>query len=415
MRVDFTRYAGIRSLNIDEAHKMVTISHRDGKSERSQEQQFEHFLSEHPNGKKYINDDEFQKRFLKAGCGIYIWPSFSEEMLSEKCTLEVLKGYRPTSQGTLARKFISQFKGVPQQDEVAFCFTEDYSAPSRTALYLARRAKRDIILQNLFPEDETINHLVVFDKSDVQTICLMHKNLYSYRGVGGYKAFGIGIISYAETLQHNGVPLSLRMSIPQELIHFQGDNQRRDVEAANIFAVRSVINELIRLSLIENEIELFYDFYDCILPCFARRYEATRQIIDNNGGAKSWKEPLENLRSELVENGVISVKWKNEKQLFTIVKKKYPDAIYQHRPSWLSPQSLDIFIPSISLAIEYQGAQHYEPVSFFGGEEALRKRRALDEKKRIKCRQNDVSLIEWSYHEPISIRLLEEKMKKAVG
>ena len=75
----------------------------------------------------------------------------------------------------------------------------------------------------------------------------------------------------------------------------------------------------------------------------------------------------------------------------------YPDTLYQYRPDWLGRQSLDLYIPSLSTAIEYQGVQHYLPVEFFGGEEALSQRRDLDRVKKELCEANSVRLIEWPY------------------
>ena len=52
--------------------------------------------------------------------------------------------------------------------------------------------------------------------------------------------------------------------------------------------------------------------------------------------------------------------------LFKVVKKEYPDALYQYHSEWLGRQSLDIYIPSLRIGIEYQGIQHYEAVDYFG-------------------------------------------------
>ena len=39
-------------------------------------------------------------------------------------------------------------------------------------------------------------------------------------------------------------------------------------------------------------------------------------------------------------------------------------------------------LPLLRTAIEYQGIQHYHPIEFFGGEEALLTRQELDRQKR---------------------------------
>ena len=53
--------------------------------------------------------------------------------------------------------------------------------------------------------------------------------------------------------------------------------------------------------------------------------------------------------------------------------------------------------PPLRKEIEYQGIQHYHPVEFFGGEEALSLRQELDQQKRKLCDENQVRLIECPY------------------
>ena len=90
------------------------------------------------------------------------------------------------------------------------------------------------------------------------------------------------------------------------------------------------------------------------------------------------------------------------RQNLTDLPDQYPDAIFQFHSDWLGLQSLDIFIPSLSIGIEYQGLQHYEPVPFFGGEEGLNNTQERDRKKRSLCEQNGVHIIYWRYDETIT-------------
>lgn len=64
-------------------------------------------------------------------------------------------------------------------------------------------------------------------------------------------------------------------------------------------------------------------------------------------------------------------------------------------------QSLDMFIPELSMGIEYQGLQHYESVDVFGGVEGLQNTRRRDEIKRKKCKEKGVRLIEWHHNTDI--------------
>ena len=116
------------------------------------------------------------------------------------------------------------------------------------------------------------------------------------------------------------------------------------------------------------------------------------------------------IKQKLVCDGKYSTKWKSELELFNVVYSVYSDAIYQYHATWLGRQSLDIYIPSLKVAIEYQGLQHFEPVEFWGGIEAFEYRKKLDNLKQILCKDNNIKLVEWKYDEPISKVILNKKL-----
>lgn len=113
--------------------------------------------------------------------------------------------------------------------------------------------------------------------------------------------------------------------------------------------------------------------------------------------------------------------WKSEYLVFEICKKLYGEknVLFQHRPFFLrvgkSQLSYDIFIPKIKIAIEYQGKQHYEPVSFFGGEESFRQQQQRDKQKLQLSKENNIKLIYISYKEEISKSLIQDKISKTKG
>lgn len=50
----------------------------------------------------------------------------------------------------------------------------------------------------------------------------------------------------------------------------------------------------------------------------------------------------------------------SEKILFFYIKKTFPDAIENYRPSWLNKKELDIYIPSKKVGIEYDGERYHK-------------------------------------------------------
>jgi len=91
----------------------------------------------------------------------------------------------------------------------------------------------------------------------------------------------------------------------------------------------------------------------------------------------------------------------SEKKLYDILNTKFNNVISQYKPNFLNtlgkPQSIDIFFPDINLGIEYQGRQHFVPISKFGGKNGFIRTVERDTRKYNLCKENNLSLIYFSY------------------
>lgn len=130
---------------------------------------------------------------------------------------------------------------------------------------------------------------------------------------------------------------------------------------------------------------------EMIVSCFGERWLAGDYINFEKGliNAADYEKRLSDCRQMynealvlLQQEGFYIPKWKQEFQLFLLLSSYYPDAFFQYRADWLELQSLDVFLPSLNIAFEYQGEQHHRPIEFFGGEEHYRKTVERDLKKR---------------------------------
>ena len=65
--------------------------------------------------------------------------------------------------------------------------------------------------------------------------------------------------------------------------------------------------------------------------------------------------------------------------------------------------------------IEYDGQQHFESCTFFGGESAFKHQQERDELKNKWCKDNNINLIRIPYYEELSWDYLLEKMPKLVS
>ncbi len=109
--------------------------------------------------------------------------------------------------------------------------------------------------------------------------------------------------------------------------------------------------------------------------------------------------------------------WVSEVELLKVVRDIFPDekVVHQASPAWLGLQQLDIYIPNLKLAIEYQGRQHYAPVPFFGGEEGFLRTQERDRRKASLCSENGITLIYFRYDEEINRKMIESRLKKAMA
>lgn len=105
--------------------------------------------------------------------------------------------------------------------------------------------------------------------------------------------------------------------------------------------------------------------------------------------------------------------WVSEATLYDLVRARCPDAVHQWRPSFLGLQSVDIYVPSERLAIEYQGQQHFDAVDLFGGEEGLAATKARDSRKRALLAAEGVRLFEWRYDLPVTAENVDKVLSSS--
>ena len=92
-----------------------------------------------------------------------------------------------------------------------------------------------------------------------------------------------------------------------------------------------------------------------------------------------------------------------ELRMYLILKRIYEGRELQRntRPPWLDGLELDVWIPELSIAFEYQGEQHFNAIDHWGGKEALTKTQERDKRKKKLCQDYGVKLICINYDDPL--------------
>lgn len=95
----------------------------------------------------------------------------------------------------------------------------------------------------------------------------------------------------------------------------------------------------------------------------------------------------------------------SEMKLTKIISENMENVISQYKPDFLNnggkKQSIDIFLPDLNVGIEYQGRQHFVPVSRFGGKDEYIKTVERDNRKFKKCEENGIKILYFSWEKNV--------------
>ena len=310
------------------------------------------------------------------------------------------------------RAFMEQFADIDTDRKACFIFPESYVSQFFVIAEVCKRAEIFHPIKNLFPDDEKIHYLAVFDKRNMDDVLLMYHLLYTNGSgdlFGGYSIYDYSLPWYQSHLQEEGIVLRSPF-LPDRIAKYQGSLPFYHNPSKTVY-VRRNIDHILEAGYFSSELDFFLSLTQILMPFFQWWYQDLTLYEEKDGYRTDWRLARTKIRTQLTADGIIKPKWKHELTLFHAVRKRHQDTLYQYRPDWLGRQSLDLFIPSLQTAIEYQGIQHYRPVDFFGGEEALLQRQELDRQKRTLCEENNVRLIEWPYSLEPTDRNIREALK----
>jgi hypothetical protein len=105
-----------------------------------------------------------------------------------------------------------------------------------------------------------------------------------------------------------------------------------------------------------------------------------------------------------------SKRHQGEEVLHNLVEQCMPNmnVLRNIRLAAMNGRELDIYIPELKLALEYNGQQHYHPVKLFGGEKQFLRQQELDRERRLLCAENGIHLIEVRYDDVLTIEKIRE-------
>ncbi|QGG49366.1 hypothetical protein [Heliorestis convoluta] len=381
----------------------------------------EEFYSRLSNKKNNVSIERISSEFKELGLENFLMVTMNEEMeiwdSTEKEIKNLATSPRKADIEEWLRPLLNDIEKYKNDNLITMFFSYLPRKNYYIAVEVANRASIFKTLPNLVPDDTSINHMICFEKREFKNILLLSRLIpwsIGAQGLIGYRIYGSDLSFITDLASFNGKPTIFPK--PNDLVHFCGNMFRRDTDPYKIKETREIIEQIMKENVFDTELEMSFFLREKIMVPIQEEYEKTEKFIRehiNDENCDIWKAEKEQIYTDLVKSNKIHVRWESEKKLFDLVAKYFEDAIFQHRPSWLCPQSLDIYIPSLRLAFEYQGLQHYEPIDFFGGEESFKRRIELDSKKKALCKKENVTLIEWHYNDTITKKVLFNKIKQS--
>ena len=365
-------------------HEMTTFSSLDA------------LLEEH---ESYREDfDDLREEYMSNDYDRFLVRLSWSDLAYRYATKALIEAGGPFPSNSYVDTFMEQFADLDTDHQACFLFPESFVSQFFVITEVCKRADLFRPVRSLFPDEEKIHYLAVFDKKKMDDILLMYHLLYTNTAqdlFGGYSLYDYSLVWYQTHLWEEGVVLRSPY-LPDRLARYQGGIPFCHNPVKTVY-VRRNIDHILEMGYFSSELEFFLNLTRVIMPLFQWWYTDLALYEEKDGLKTNWRLERTKIRTQLTAEGIIKPRWKHELTLFHTVRERYPDTLYQYRPDWLGRQSVDLYIPSLRTAIEYQGIQHYHPVGFFGGEEALAQRQELDQKKRQLCKENDVRLVEWPY------------------
>jgi len=309
------------------------------------------------------------------------------------------------------------YKYIKGKKYYIFYAADDESRKGNVLRHIISMLKYVEVQPNIFSDDTSINYKIYVESTDIEKLKLLS---YLINDLAPAKIYNISVLDIFHMAVKDNYFYEVILPYYKGSIKNHFDNKNNyfyklgkacnDIIGAiakqKFFSYEEVI-EYINDNYISKFIaskKFLSDYFDELRN---ERNKIYMQLCSNDayGSAPMYYEKYaKNIKKN-------NIRWKSEYKLYQIVRSLYPDAIYQYKSQWLQKQSLDIFIPSLNVAIEYQGLQHYKPVEYFGDNKAYDDLVERDKIKKQLCERNGVDLIEWTYNIPISEITVKQKLK----
>lgn len=191
----------------------------------------------------------------------------------------------------------------------------------------------------------------------------------------------------------------------QMLIYLYKEDMASKKESDDVVSLKNYIKKKSKNDYMLSKVgkilcEVMKDYYYGIYPSSIFEKMYCKQYSD-----KFLTKEKDKIYDKIIHDFPHIVRWSNEYRLFALISNYIEIVSFQYRANWLGTQSLDIFLDEYKIAIEYQGVQHYEEITFWKSYATYKER---DQKKKTLCVKNGIKLLEWKYDQKIDMLSVEK-------
>ena len=186
-----------------------------------------------------------------------------------KTLIEKTEHSDPGMENPYVRSFMEQFTGIDTDRNACFLFPESYVSQFFVVMEVCKKAADLRPVKNLFPDEEKIHYLAVFDKRDMDTVLLMFHLLYTNGSgdlFGGYSLYDYPFLWYQTHLQEEGTVLRSPY-LPDRLARYQGNLPFCHNPSKTVY-VRRNIEHILEAGYFTSELEFFLSLTRTIMPFF---------------------------------------------------------------------------------------------------------------------------------------------------
>ena len=216
----------------------------------------EELLEEHESYRKDF--DELREEYVSGGFDRFLVQLSWADLPYRYETRELIQKAPALAKNPMWKLSWASFRESDTDRKACFLFPESYIPQFFVITEVCRKAEKFRQIRSLFPDEEKVHYLAVFDKQNMDDVLLMFHLLYTNSSedlYGGYSLYDYSLPWYQNHLWEEGIPLRSPW-LPDRLAKYQGNLPWYHNPVKTVY-VRRNIRHMLECGYFSSELELF--------------------------------------------------------------------------------------------------------------------------------------------------------------